>query len=168
MTISNLFTIGSSMFLHGSTINTKSLTYSSAGNLSGTTKIVFNTNAGIWQHTGGGVMKTDVEINLSGTLTISGTVEYATGTFLYTAGTITGTSSAILNLGALGFTTTTVTLNATFAPTSMILQLRKASVSNSTILFNGTNGFDIPQLRIAASGANNIITFSTVTYEANI
>ena len=71
-----------------------------AGTVNGTTNIIMN-GTGTWSSPGEttGVLRNNLTFNTSGTITISGTNNYNTGTLTYTAGTVTTTGST-LNIAA--------------------------------------------------------------------
>lgn len=80
---------------NGNTLNIGgSLSVSNTNITSGTTVFVFN-GTGTWSHSSTGVIRNNVTINTTGTLTISGNVYYNTGTLTYIAGTVITTGSSL-------------------------------------------------------------------------
>lgn len=67
--------------------------------IAGTT--VFNlTGTGTWSNSSGSAITNTLNINTAGTITLSGTVNYRSGTFTYTAGTVVATSSTFQITGS--------------------------------------------------------------------
>ena len=102
-TVSGTLTLGQASFSPTTTINgfainaSGSLTIAGDGgggqSVTGTTNIVLN-GTGIWSSSGE-ALGNNLTINTAGTITISGSVGYQTGTFTYTAGTVVTTGSTV-------------------------------------------------------------------------
>ncbi len=134
---------GNNMYVAGNLTLTGSS--SSTGIITGTTTIILN-GTGTWSQSstssGVGGFKSNLTIDTSGTITISGTVSYRAGTFTYNAGTIAGANTP--NISYIAAATTT--LNAPFVfPGTMTW------VGNQT--FNGTSGFTINTLTSTSAGS---------------
>lgn len=122
--INGLFTISAS----------GNLTQSNSAIINGTTTIQLN-GTGIWNNVSTGALATNLIINTTGVVTISGTVYYQTGTLTY----IANTGSVITTGSTLNIPTTT-TLNTNTLPWNNIITTQSnftiTLLSNLTI--NGT------------------------------
>jgi hypothetical protein len=119
--------------------------------LSGTTAIVTGTctivmtSDGVLTTPSTTQLRTNFEINSSGTVTLSGTVYYCNRNFKYTAGTVVSTGAILyFNPGAA---TTTVTINGSG------LSLESVTVAQN-ITFGGTEGFDIGNFVCITAGVS--------------
>lgn len=90
-TSSSTFT-GNTLYIGGN------LTVTTTVSIFGPTEFVFN-GTGTWSHTTISLIRANVTINTTETLTVSGNVYYNTGTLTYTAGTVVSTGS-VLNIAA--------------------------------------------------------------------
>ena len=140
------------------------------GIISGTATLLFS-GSGTWS--AGGAIQSNLIINTSGTINITGPVAYNTGTFTYTAGTIT--TSGQLNIGAnttwnnvgnipwtnVSLSATTQTINTT--PFTMTGTLTLAA---GTTTFSGTAGFSISNFSSSSAGANYVLKNGN-TYTVN-
>jgi hypothetical protein len=94
-----------------------SLTLGSMTGLSGTATVVLN-GTGTWSGGGAGFgVACNLTFNSAGTITVSGSVYFGTGTLTYTAGTITTTSSTLNLTGACTLNTQGMTWNNISGPT---------------------------------------------------
>jgi hypothetical protein len=86
--------------INGFTISiTGGLTSTTATIFSGTTELIL-IGTGTWNNTSTGIIRNNLTINTSGTITVSGTVRYNTGTLTYIAGTVVTTGSSIIINGS--------------------------------------------------------------------
>ena len=177
LNISSVFTMSVASSISGAfNVNTTSL--SIAQTLSGTSTLVFN-STGTWSGSGAVTMNTN--INTAGTLTISGSVTYATGTLTYTAGTVVTTGSTL----NITLTCTLVTNginwnNVTFAGTAQTFTLSNNFTvngslvflggSSSTITINGNNIYangNITMSITSVLGTTKLIIAGTCTYASS-
>lgn len=146
------FNFNGSTFTIGGDINLGAQT---STNVAGTTSWILNGTGTITGQSTTGTFASSLQINTSGTITISGTFNYSTGTFLYTSGTMAGT-------GNINFKTTspTVTLNSLFTFAGGI-------TTAIDVTFGGSAGWTLGLFR-ASAGNNIILTFgNTYTMAAN-
>lgn len=135
--------------IDGSTINVNSnFTITGTAIYSGTTNIVLS-GIGTYSQNSTGQLRNNLTINTSGTITISGTVNYNTGTLTYNAGKVIA-NTATLNVGAattfincdkINFKTITITA----ATTQTFNKFFSGSATTPT--------------RIQSTGANYTIAF---------
>ena len=137
--------------------------------LSGTAKIILT--GGTWDHLSGVNVSNDLD--LQGTITISGNVFYRIGTLTYVSGTITVTSST-LNLTSsctlIGGTYNNITLSNT---SSLTYTINTTTVNangtltigtGGTTTFAGTAGFTVATLSCANTAATTINFKESITY----
>jgi hypothetical protein len=94
------------MTVNGNTLNIlSSLAHNSNGTVTGTTTFVLG-GTGTWSYAASGVIRNNLNINTSGTITLGTNVYYNTGTLTYTTGTVV-TAGSTLNIS----TNTTLTTN---------------------------------------------------------
>ena len=92
-----------------------SLTVAGTTGVYGTATLNF-TGTGTWSHLSTGIVQNNININTSGTLTISGTLYYQIGTITYTTGTVISTGSTLILYSAQNLNTNTMVWNnITFA-----------------------------------------------------
>lgn len=143
---------GNTVILNGNaTLSSNTIT---TGNISGTSVFRFSGNNTVsMPSVTTGVFRNNWEINTTGTLTLSGTVQYNTGTITYTQGTIVGT----LIIGTIA---TTITVNGAGMNLPGLI-----TTGNTT--FNGTHGCTIQSWTCTGAGlthtfkAGNSYTLST-------
>lgn len=96
------------------------LSVTSTGNLVGTSNIILN-GKGTWSHATTGQLRNNLTINTADTLTVSGTINYNTGTLTYVSGNVITKNSILLvslattfiNCNRLFFETVTITSGIT-------------------------------------------------------
>jgi hypothetical protein len=157
--------------LNGNTLNILgNLTVSFSNSISGTTLIVLG-GTGTWNHTGTGLIRNNLTINTSGTITLGATINYDTGTLTYTAGTVVTTSSTLNIAAATTFNTSGMSWN-NIAITSGTQTLNSLFSANGTMtlsistIFAGTAGFSVGTLNVSAANLTHQLV-STVTYTIN-
>jgi hypothetical protein len=122
-------------------------------NTGGTTAIVLN-GTGTWT---GGTCRNDLTINTAGTITISGTVGYNTGTLTYTAGIVdtTGSTLFLTNVGTPTLATNGISWNNITMNTGTTVTLTNALDVNGTFTYG--------------SGSSSVtLNGSTATFSGNI
>lgn len=149
----------------GGNIFTLTLIQAGAGILQGTASINL-IGTGTWIHTSVGVIRNNVNINTSGTLTISGSIFYNTGTLTYILGTVITTGST-LNIGAsTTLNTNGITWN-NINPTAIITLLSDLYFSglfeNSIAVGFTINGFNIYCMSGKLSGVGNGVSLGGTT-----
>lgn len=155
VTLADNWTVGGNWLCNQSTSTFNGNIMNVAGNFTttgamnnGTTKFVLN-GTGTWS--GAQALRNDIEINTAGTITLSGTVLFATKTLTLTLGTLSvGTS--ILSLSG----SCTVTINNTG------FTMNALSFTGSAT-FGGTNGWTTAAFSCTTAGTT-ITLASTITY----
>lgn len=155
-------TAGNSPTINGSTIYASgNLTVlGSTSVVSGTTNVELN-GSGTWvsTQTSTGNFRLNVTFNTSGTITISGSIYYRTGTITYLSGTIITTgsilnlrSSATLNTAGMNWndvsivlTTATITINSLLNISGTLL------LGTIDIILSGTSGFICNSLSLSST-----------------
>jgi len=109
-----------------------------SGGFSGTTSIVLN---GTGTLSGTGILRNNLTINTAGTITISGTVGYNTGTLTYTAGIVdtTGSTLSLSNVGTPTLATNGISWNNITITTGTTVTLTNALDVNGTFTY-GSGG----------------------------
>lgn len=134
----------------------------------GTTNIVLN-GTGTWSSTQitGGTLKNNLTINTAGTITVSGNVNYGTGTLTRTAGSVVTTGSTLTITTSCILNTNSITWNNIDVVTQVAATITLTSnincVNLSHTLYNGINagaitltGFNIfISGNLTVSAANN-------------
>ncbi len=138
------------------------ITVSTGVTLSGTATIIM-TGTGTITITGSGVLKNNLTINSSGTVTI-GSINYNTGTLTYTAGTmsISGTLTVALSttFATSGMTWTNITISAAATLTlNSLLTVTGTLTDSQTSTFAGTAGFTCATF--TSIGVGKTITLTT-------
>ena len=128
------------------------LTQTSSGSYSGTTAIVFG-GTGTWSNSSTSVLRNNTTIN--GTLTISGTVRYDTGTLTYTSG-IVDTTGSTLNIA----TNTTLNTNGitwnniTTTAVAVITLGSNLTLTGTLTISGGTTSFVLGGNSLVSTNAN--------------
>ncbi len=161
ITLADNWTVGA--YSNGSTITINGFTLNITGNLtvsgfslSGTTNIVMN-GTGIWS--GSGSLKKNITFNTAGTITVSGTVNFDTGTITYTLGTIATSGSTLNFTGSATINASAVTWNNVSATATTVLTLSAnlnlsgtLSVTTPAFTLNGNTAFVGGGLTLGVSG----------------
>jgi hypothetical protein len=128
--------------VNGFTMSISGSITASVTTLAGTTNLVYN-GTGTWS--GATAIKNNLTINTAGTLTISGAVNYNTGTLTYTAGTVVTAGSTLtialsttLNLSGMDGTTTNKWVNITISG-ALTLTLSSNLYCSGTFSNTGNN-----------------------------
>jgi hypothetical protein len=126
------------------------LSYNSNGDILGTASINL-IGTGTWNHVATGDIKNNLNINTSGTLTISGNVNYNTGTLTYTSGTVITTGSTLniantTNLDTNGITWNNVSF--TFGTTTLTSDL---NCQNLIINCNSTPQINLKNIYVSSN-----------------
>jgi hypothetical protein len=120
------------MTLNGNTMYiTGDLSQGTTAITSGTTNLIMS-GSGVWSNSSTGQLRNNLTFNSAGTITISGSVRFNTGTLTYTAGTMVHSSSNLL-------VTSSTTLNLNGAGTFVGIDLESASTTTLTSNLNCTN-----------------------------
>jgi hypothetical protein len=173
-TLSGNWTIGGALVCATATttINkTASEVLSCAGlTINGTTAGTINITltGGTWSGTSGNTISGTVTI--AGDVTVSGSINYSTGTLTYSSGSVTTTSSTItigaattLNTNGITWNTVAFTAAVTYTINSL-LSAATITMNSNNMTFAGTAGFTTATLTISAI-SNIPITFKNgVTY----
>jgi hypothetical protein len=145
------------------------LTQTTAGTYAGTTAIVFG-DTGTWSNSSTGVLRNNTTVNIAGTLTISGTVRYNTGTLTYIAGTVDTTGST-LSIGAnTTLNTDGITWNniTTTSATLAITLGSNLTLTGTLTVGTGTTSFVLGGFSLVSTNANLTMSASaTFTMPAN-
>jgi hypothetical protein len=149
---------GNRLFIGGSLTNNSSPISSSA------TTLVMN-GTGVWS--GFGRLINNFTINTTGTITVSGTVYYNTGTFTYTAGTVNTTGSTLVfdSAAIAGFNTSGMTWYNVQA-NALVLLLSDLNISNNLTDASGFNG-PTYKVYIGGSFTSSFAVGGTCTYVMN-
>jgi len=123
---------------------------------------------------GSSSVRTNITINTPGTVTISGTILYSTGTFTYTAGVVNTVGSTI-NIGAATtFNTVGMSFNNITLTAAITLTLNSTLSVSGTLTwgalsqtFTGTAGFNVGSLVVSAVNGNSVTLLSGVEYIVN-
>lgn len=143
------------------------------GALTGTISLQFN-GTGTWQ--GAAACSVNVQINTSGTVTLSGTVLFAasgTPTLQYTAGTLIVTSSTLSiasSCSLSGDTGVALVLNNVLLTAALTLTINTTVLSilgtltlpNAAVTFAGGFGFTVDTLTNTTITATRVYTFTTL------
>jgi len=171
-------TVNSNSILLSGSLETTGTT----GVTTGTTTFVFD-GTGTWSNTGGSTytFRLPTTINTAGTLTVSGTVYYNTGTLTYTAGTVVTTGSLLHNnAAATTFATEGVTWNdldirggVTVTLTNILKCSGTATINsgNNTLTINGstlesTGSITNAQTSATTQGTTVFLMSGTGTYSS--
>jgi hypothetical protein len=156
--------------INGAELRTGNIIHNTSAIVQGTSKIVFNKTA-TWSHSSTGVIRNNLDINLVGTLTLSGTVRYDTRTLTYITGTVVATGSTLniaasttLNTSSVVWNTISTTTGVTLTLNS-ILNASTFSQTGGNVVFAGSFGFNIGTLTIQA--ARTLTLQNSVTYDVN-
>jgi len=116
------------------------LTSTTSAATGGTTEFIFN-GTGTWSSTGSGGIRTNLKINTTGTLTISGNVYYQTGTLTYIAGTVVSTGSTLnitqtstLNTSGMTWNNVTMTVGTQTLTSDLNCQNFTMNISSSVTI----------------------------------
>lgn len=161
--------------LNGNTLNLgNGLSVTQTGILVGTTNIIFN-GTGTWSHTTTGIIRNNVTINTSGTITFGTNVRFSIGTFTYVAGTVVTTGSTFTTdtnatLDTNGMVFNTFRMNGTSAVLTLTSDLYcnqfsmgvNAKTINGSTIYNGGN-LGLPGNNGDVIGTTNIVMNGTGT-----
>lgn len=138
------------------------------GFISGTSTILFS-GSGTW--TANGAIQNNLIINTAGTINIVGPVSYNTGTFTYTAGTVT--TSGLLgitanttwnNVGAISWTNVSISATTQTINTTPFTMTGTLTLASGTTTFAGTSGFIVNNI---SSTASTFVLKNGNTYTVN-
>ncbi len=139
--------------------------------INGTTSLTLN-GTGTWS--GGGQVKNNLTINTSGTITISGSVYFNTGTLTYISGTVITTGSTLIIGASTTLDTSVMTWNnltVQFASTITLLSdlniAGNLTTQSSAVVLNGLFNINVSgnlTINIQTSGTASIILNGTGTW----
>lgn len=166
LNVTSLTTVTSATTLNGA-FNLSTAGFTSNATLGGNfSKIVFN-GTGTWSGTA--ALAKNIDINTSGTLTISGTVNYSTGTLKYVAGTVIATGSTLSCSAATGFNTAGMNWNnITVAGTSQTHTLSSNLNLTGTLTLNGVTATTFSGAYNISAGNLTFTSAATVTIPASL
>lgn len=157
------FTGGQNIYINGSL----NLTASNTGTPNAT---IILQGTGTWS--GNFVVKENLTINTTGTITISGSVAYNTGTLTYTAGTVVTTGSTLniaasttLNTSGMNWNNITLPSNTMTITINSLLTIDGTFTFSNVKTFAGTAGFTADNLAYTNTLAGASVSYkSTNTY----
>ena len=148
--------------INGNTLTNNGDLTLTATTITGTTNIIL-AGTGTWTGTSSS-LKNNLTINTAGTITVSGIVNYNTGTLTYTAGTVVTTGSTLTIGASTTLNTNGITWNnITFSGASQTFTINSLLSSTGTILlsgvtastFAGTSGFTTANLTATTVGVTH-------------
>jgi fibronectin-binding autotransporter adhesin len=173
-TVSGLVSIGS---VSGSSVNSNKITCAggltvlSSGTSSGTAKLEIT--GGTWSYASTATLRNNVD--LAGTVTISGTLTYNTGTLKYVSGTITTTGSTIntgsvnttfdtsgVTWNSLGLGSATHTLSSALAWSGTLAITAPATLTGAGAV-SGTGAITVSSGTVTINNTGGITTTGTMT-----
>lgn len=143
--------------------------------VSGTSLLLYTGTSGVWSSTTSGDIRLSLTVQAGATLTISGSVYYGTGTLTVDpAATVTTTGSTLFLVTSCTLNTSTsnleiVTISSAITVTlNSIAFINTLNISNTSVTFAGSFGYEVNNLVLSTPTANRTITFvNGVEYKVN-
>jgi len=162
MNIDGTFTTSAASVINDNKIYASGNFAQGTGGTSGTTEIVMDGSGKTWTSTASAAVQNN--LTLTGTITVSGTVYYKTGTLTTTAGTITTTSSTLnIRANATLDTNGTNWNNVTFVGTAATITLSSTLSVDGTLTITGSTIINSNSVYASGSVTVNAALSGTAT-----
>lgn len=137
----------------------------SSGIASGTTSILLN-GTGTWTNSSSGALRNNLTISTFGTITISGSVKYDTGTLTYITGSVTTTGSTLTVAASTTLNTSSIIWNDVNFTASSTMTLTSIFIVGGNVIL-GNVSFTTSALHVKGNISTTTSTGSTGTIIIN-